>query len=144
MEQRLLRSKLLFEATPAALESTPLEQLRYEQMAFAAVRRASERKQTQKFINEIADSLDSQFRWVGQTDPEDVRHLSLTVSSFQEQYQARHQKAPSSQQVYRHVRMRVETTEPTAQDERAVLLCEALMNGDVRNGTLPLLPRASV
>lgn len=120
---------------------TPQEQLQYEQLAFNAVRRATEGANAQRFIEKAATELDPQYGWVAQTAPEDIRHLSLTIDSFQDDYYSRHQKPANAQQIYRHVRMKVETDIPHPQDERSVLLLEALMNGDLRTGTTPRLPK---
>ncbi len=124
------------EVRPASLEL-----LAYEQMAFIALCRASETEAARRFIVSTSLTLSTQYSWVSQVEAESVRQLSLTIDAFRDEYYTRHQKAPSAQRIYRHVRMKVETDAPSPQDEQSVLLLEALMNGDVRSGVIPQLPK---
>jgi hypothetical protein len=119
---------------------TPLEQLQCDQLAFNAVRKATEDTNAKRCIESIVTNLDPHYNWVAQTDPQAIRYLSATVDSIKNDYYSQHQKPASAQHIYRHVRLKVETDTPEQQDEQALLLLEALMNGDVRTGTLPRLP----
>lgn len=141
LRYRQLQSEAFARTIPEASSVSPHEQLRYEQLAFNAVRRATEIASAERFIGTIATELDSQYSWVSQVDIESIRHLSLTVDSFQNEYYTRHQKLPNAQQIYRHVRMKVETDTPTLHDEQSILLLEALMNGEIRTGAIPQLPK---
>ncbi|MGH7217952.1 MAG: hypothetical protein ACREGE_00700 [Candidatus Microsaccharimonas sp.] len=141
LHYRQLQTEAFTRSIPEASLASAQEQLRFEQLAFNAVCRATESANAARFITTITDELDSQYSWVSQVAPEDIRHLSLTIDLFKEDYYTRNQKLPSPQHTYRHVRMKVETDTPTPQDEQSVLLLEALMNGDIRSGTIPKLPK---
>ncbi len=128
-------------AIPASRPASPAEQLQYERFAFDVARRISEEKTAQTFIQSAVATLDSQYHWVADLSPSLVRESFIDITTFREAYHTQHQAAPSDWHTFRHFRLEVETDTPSDRDMHTVLLLEALMNGDVRNGTLPQIPK---
>lgn len=138
-------AELFFENTP--LEATALtdQEARVSQgivdrLAFDAFRRKAEEVRAGQFAQEIVSTLNPHYSWVADIEPSVLRDIFQDITSAREELAQQSGDNASDWHIYRHFRVAVEIEEPRERDMRTVLLLEALMNGDVRNGTLPTLP----
>ena len=138
-------AELSFENEPREILTLTDQEVRVAQgisarLVFDAFRRKSEEVRAKQFIQEVTPALNPQYGWIADIEPCVLRDTFEDIATAREKIAQENGKSPLDWHVYRHFRATVETEETRERDMRTVLLLEALMNGDVRNGTLPALP----
>ena len=138
-------SELFFDDTQPEVSGPSDDDLRVsqgviERLAFDAYRRKSEEVRAKQFAQNIISTLNPQYSWVADIEPSVLRDSLQDITAAREEIARQSIDTASDWHIYRHFRVAVETEEPRERDMRTVLLLEALMDGNVRNSTLPTLP----
>lgn len=93
----------------------------------------------EKLIADIVPQLSSQYRWLQDANIYQITCLLNEVIQYRSIFRDTYDKLPSDSRIYRNYRLALEQDDSNDQElYDKVILLEALMNGDVTKGSLPL------
>lgn len=102
-----------------------------------------QREATKAMLESIIPTISEEYSWVRSslaTEQETLVDALAEIRRHQQQTLTKTNEYPTGRESYVAFRRKIESAEkPNPTDYTAVLLIEAMMDGDIRNGTLPVL-----
>lgn len=125
------------------LPVSPQEQAKIDRSIFESkIAESTTLKPTVSFESLSAD-IGENYNWIHSASKENQQIFTEAISQigeYQSKYMQDKGELPSALQTYVEFRKRIETDKTIDEtDKAAVLLIDALLNGDLRNGELPLV-----
>lgn len=77
------------------------------------------------------------YQWLESIDPAVLDRFAAEVTQFRHTWRQTHQSDPSTLRLYRHFRSQLEVEQPDEYIQNAVVIFDALVNGDFVTGQLP-------
>lgn len=125
---------------------TPQEQAKVDRSIFESKAEAPKTSAAVSF-EELTAGLSDEFRWMNSTTDQNKQVFDTAIeeiAQFQNNYKQENGALPSGRQTYIEFRKRIETDEPIDETSKAaVLLIDAVMDGDVRNGEFPVITEST-